>query len=68
VAPRKRGYNAGPVDAAMDPGPPTPLPVFQQREGLLDSRSFRMVVSGELIMLAVGWDVGRQARRSARSS
>ena len=33
----------------------------------VDSRSFRVVVGGGLIMLEVGWDVGRQARPAVRS-
>jgi hypothetical protein len=33
----------------------------------VDSRSFRVIVGGGLIMLEVGWDVGRQARRAVRS-
>jgi hypothetical protein len=54
VARRKRGYNAGPVDAAMNPRTADALPVFQHRERLLDSRSFRVVVGGGLIMLEMG--------------
>jgi Putative peptidoglycan binding domain len=34
VALRKRGYNAGPVDAAMDARTADVLRAFQQREGL----------------------------------
>lgn len=34
MALHKRGYNAGPVDAAMDPRTADALRAFQQREGL----------------------------------
>jgi hypothetical protein len=55
VAPRKRGYNAGPVDVAMNLRTADALPVFQRREGRLDSRSWSSVWSSaaSLIMLAV---------------